>query len=122
MQALPFAPPDVDHVRNLLEEGLSKHVVLVADDEGTLKGTIIGVYIQHPLNPSITVLQEVAWWVPEEHRRGRAGWILLQAFAALERTNITTLSLLPNSAVAAKHLNKLGFEAAETAFVKENRY
>lgn len=121
MQALPFAPPDVAHVRNLLEEGLSKHVVLVAEDEGVLKGTVIGVYMQHPLNPSISVLQEVAWWVPEEHRRGRAGWILLQAFASLSRTDITTLSLLPSSTVAVKHLNKLGFEAAETAFVKKNR-
>ena len=119
--ALPYKPVDVPHIEQMLVEGLGKEVILVAEENGEIKGTIIGVYVKHPLNPSISVLSEIAWWVPEKYRKGRTGWVLLQAFASLKRTDITTLSLLPSSTVASYHLNKLGFEAAEAAFVKDNR-
>jgi hypothetical protein len=120
-EVLPYKPVDVQHVQKLLEDGLTQSVILVAEVEGEIRGTVIGVYHKHPLNPSISVLTEIAWWVPQEHRKTRIGWVLLQAFASLKKTDLTTLSLLPDSGVAHRHLNKLGFTQSEVAFVKDNR-
>lgn len=120
-EALPYAPVDKEHLNKMLVEGIEKSVVLIADDGGILKGTIMGLYMTHPLNPSLTILSEIAWWVPKEWRGGRAGWVLLQAFSSLKRTDLTAVCLMDTSQVAAKHLNKIGYKATEFTFLKDNR-
>lgn len=119
-EVFPNRPVDKEHLRLFGTELITRHVVIVADDEGEVKGFIAGLYQPHFLNPNITMLQEIAWWVPEEHRKTGAGWALLKGFSALKNTDITSVGLLKQSGVAARHMEKLGYKEFETAWVKNN--
>jgi N-acetylglutamate synthase-like GNAT family acetyltransferase len=96
-------------------------VLLVAEENGELKGMIAGCYVQHPLSPELSVLQEIAWWVPKEYRKSSIGLSLLSAFSDIKETDLSVMSLLPSSEVAEKHVTELGFEKSEVAYTRRNK-
>ena len=120
-KVLPYKPVDRKHVFITLMDLIDKNVALVADDEGRLKGVVLGMYASHPLNPTVSVLHEIAWWVPEKYRKDGVGGALLDAFSSLKKTDITTMTLIPESEKAGPVLEKLGYAKAELTYVKDNR-
>lgn len=117
---LPYKPMDEAHLDTLMNSCMSKHVFLVAEEDDLLLGTMCGVYLPHHLNPNISVLTELAWWVAKEHRSTGVGEALLEAFASLKKTDITVMSLLPETMGVQPALLKKGFRMMETSFVKDN--
>ena len=97
------------------------HVLLVAWDRGDRVGTIGGMISTHPYNSDVSLLLERFWWVPEQNRGSRAGYMLLREFSKLgEGFGLVTMSLLPNSPPGCvKALERLGFRHGEDTFIKE---
>lgn len=121
-KTLPYGKVAREHIMTVLQLCMSKHVCLVAVENDKLLGTIVGIYGQHPLNPKVSVLQELAWWVSEAERASGVGTALLQTFADLKSSDITVVSTLPDTPEAAeKFLERTGFKMSEKGFVKDNR-
>lgn len=100
---------------------VDRHVVLIAHDGKTRQGFIAGTHAPHPFNPRLKVLTELFWWVSEEFRMGRAGFMLLDEFEIVGRAmaDWVVLSLEHNSPVRETHLTKRGFRQVERAFLLE---
>lgn len=120
-QTIPYKKVDPLYITGVLQVCMSNHVCLVAEEDGKLLGTIVAMYVKHPLNPEVSVLQELAWWVSETERGTGVGQALLDTFASIKKSDITVMSLLPESMRAETALERVGFKVAETAFVKDNR-
>lgn len=85
-------------------------------------GFIAGVLTPHFFNPSIRVLSEVLWWVTPEHRGGRAGITLLNAYEMYARdagADWVTMTLEEKSPVNPTALTKRGFRLYESSYLKE---
>lgn len=84
-------------------------------------GFIAGNVAPHPYNPSITVLNELFWWVAPEHRGSRAGMLLLDAFTEYGKAHAdwTVMTLEAHSPVRSETLTKRGYRAHETSFLLE---
>jgi hypothetical protein len=119
--AMPMVKPDVVHLEQMLTDHIHNHVVLVAEVEGKLKGVIIGSYVPHYLNPKMTVLQELAWWVPVEFRNEGIGKPLLLAFSSLRKTDATVMSLRPETQGLHDKYLEQGFELYEYTYVRSNK-
>lgn len=121
VKAYPQRPADETHIQAVLLNCMNGHVLLVAEEDGEILGTIIGLYTPHALNPSISTLTELAWWVPEKYRKEGVGAALLEVFSSLKGTDITVMTLLPDSKQAEPFLNKFGFQLSELTLTKDNR-
>lgn len=119
-QVFPKHEVDKAHLEAMGVALQQSHVLLVAEEDGELRGFIAGIYQRHFLNPNVSLLQEVAWWVPEKWRNTYTGWALLKTFSALKNTDMTSVGLLQQSGVADRHMEKLGYKKFETAWVKDN--
>ena len=104
-----------------LDALVREHVVLVAHTDEVRAGFIAGYLAPHPFNPEITVLSEVLWWVPEQHRHSRAAAALLSRFETLGRAQADwiILTLEHDSPIRAAHMTKRGFREVERAFLLE---
>lgn len=119
----PLAPQVDDHkfafkyLANIVQE----HVLYVATKDGVQVGFIAGLLIAHPYRPSTRLLSEQFWWVVPEHQGSRAGGLLFKAFDQFgqERADQIAMSILPQSQVNAKALEKRGYQLAEMSYVKE---
>jgi hypothetical protein len=101
---------------------IERHVVFIADKPNVGPvGFIAGYLIAHPYNPELTLLSETFWWVQEEHRRSRAGLMLLDKFTdyGAENADWITFALESHSPVNDKCLTKRGFKIQERSFLKE---
>lgn len=98
------------------------HLVLIADDEtaGPI-GFIAGFIQPHTFNPTLTVLVEMAWWVGVEHRRSRAGAMLLDAYIEEGKkvADWVTCALEAGSPVKEESLTKRGFALKEKTYLME---
>lgn len=114
---------DIPHVTKLLLHVLEKHVAFIAERGTERLGFIIGVAQPHPFNPGVQTLSEQLWWVPEQHRRTRAGLLLLNAFVAWGEANVEWISfgIEAKSPVRSESLEKRGFRLQERVFLKETR-
>lgn len=75
--------------------------------------------LPNSLNPSISCLAEIFWYVLPEHRNGRAASLLLNKFCEeSNKYDESSLSLLNDSAAVAKSLKKKGFMLKELGFKK----
>jgi len=119
--AMPMCEPDAEHIERMLVLHIDKHVVLVAEEDGKLKGTIIGCYMPHFLNPKLSMLQELAWWVPKEYRGEGIGGPLLEAFASIRKTDVTVMTLRPETKGLQAKYEEQGFQLYEYAYVRGNR-
>ncbi len=111
-----------------LGDMIRNHVVLIAAIAGEHEGWpnvpagfIAGYRHSHPYNPKLRMLTETFWWVAPEHRRKRAGILLLDKFTELGRqqNEMVVMSLEHNSPVKDRHLLKRGYRAQETSYVLE---
>lgn len=113
---------DEAHARATLGGMIQDHLVLVAAADGSERlGFIAGLITPHMYNPEIRVLCETFWWVAEEHRRSRAGLLLLNAFLAWGKAHADwiTFSLEQNSPMRAESLEKRGLHLHERSFLME---
>lgn len=83
-------------------------------------GAVGGMIVPNILNPNITTLAEMMWYVLPEYRNTRAGALLFYAFD--ERGSYAdeiTFSLLPSSAINVNTLEKRGYMLSEYGFRKQ---
>lgn len=109
-------------VHDRLFKMINEHLVLIAtDDERGPMGFIAGYVTPHIMNPGITTLCEVLYWVSEKHRRTRAGLLLMDGFVKWGRENCDWIcfGLESNSPVNDATLLKRGFRLKERNFLLE---
>lgn len=84
-------------------------------------GCIGALLVPNTYNPEIATLAELIWYVVPEHRKSRAGFMLLEAYMKMadELADEATLSLLSSSEVNLDSLAKRGFLQEEFAFRKK---
>lgn len=111
-----------EYTRHGMTTLMKDHLVFVAEKDyvGPV-GFIAGLYSHHIFNPTIRVLTEAFWWVPEQHRRSRAGYLLLQAFVDFGKENADWIlfTLEHNSPVNPNALIDRGFKLKERSFLME---
>lgn len=109
------------YVRAVITSMIERHLVLVAERGTELLGFIGGIVTPHFMNPDIQVLTETFWWVSPEHRRTRAGLMLLEAFVGYGKANAqwTQMTLEHESPVADRCLTKRGFQLKEHSYLLE---
>ena len=101
---------------------INDHLFLVAErEDGVLLGLVSGLYSPHLFNPNIKVLTETFWWVDEQHRGTRAGYLLLKEFIRIGREDCQwiLMTLEKKSPVHDEALIKLGFKEKEKIFLME---
>jgi hypothetical protein len=110
------------HARTSLLHKIHNHLVLIAEHDtlGPI-GFISGYVLPHPFNPEIRLLSETFWWVDEDHRGGRAGLMLLNAFTEWGKANCDwiTFALEHHSPVTEKALTRRGFSLQERSYLME---
>lgn len=104
-----------------MKSHITDHVLLVAENEEGLIGFISGMYHKHIFNPAIECLTETFWWVPEKHRGGRAGLVLLNEFTRIGKMNAKWIvfTLEHHSPVNERCLFKRGFVPKEHTYLLE---
>jgi len=117
--------PELVNMRNiyhLANKGLRDKTAFVAYKNGEMCGAIAGLLSPNLFNPDILTLVEIFWYVPEEYRKTRIGYLLLKAFEECGNrlAHETTLSILPHSEVRIESLAKIGFNFEELSFRKKN--
>lgn len=131
---------DEHYARKALKQLIADHVVFIADADPALThatlaelgvcrcarnpirlGFIAGYKTPHPFNPRLRVLTENFWWVAPEHRKTRAGLLLLNEFEAYGRRccDWIVMTLEHHSPISDRHLTKRGFVAREQSYLVE---
>ena len=100
---------------------LKRNVVFVSEEDGKLTGFIAGFMGPHFMNPSITTLTQVFWWVAPAKRKTRAGLALLKQFVAHGRAHADwiTMNIQTRTPVKAQTLERYGFRAQELTYLME---
>ena len=110
-----------DNLRRILAKMVDSHVFIVAEVENELQGMICGEYMHHPYNPSVVMLYEHFWWVPEAYRASGVGGQLLEAFVSTGKECADTIkvSLEHNSGVPDGYMERFGLRLAEKTYILE---
>ena len=112
---------DLDYLQTFVPYLIEDGVVLVAEKEGIPVGCIAGILTPILFNPHKTALNEVFWWVAEEHRGSSAGAKLLLAFEqdgiALE-VDFINMSIMHNTKLSTGALEKRGYLYKESSYVR----
>lgn len=113
--------PTLDVAEDIVSGLVLNHPFFIAQNASGPIGFIAGMLTPHYLNPSITVLAELFWWVPEEHRGSRAGALLLAELLAVGRrcADQIIMTLETESPVAPRSLINRGFREKETSYLLE---
>ena len=100
---------------------MKDHVLMVAEKDNTLMGFISGYFVPHPFNPELQTLCEQFWWVPEIHRKTRAGLLLLNNFIKFgkEAAQWVIMTIEEKSPVNENSLIKKGFRLHERSYLME---
>lgn len=89
--------------------------------DGKRVGCLGGYLSPNLFNPELATMAELIWWVDPEYRNTRIGAHLLSVYDKLVDASPAydgTFSLLPDSPVNFKSLEKRGYAVAEQAFRK----
>ena len=113
--------PTMDYAESVLRGLIADQVFLIADNDHGPVGFIAGFVTAHVLNPAITVMSELFWWVAPDARGSRAGAALLTAFLAIGkmRSDWIVMTLEAESPVNPATLLSRGFRVKETAYLLE---
>ena len=113
-----------EHIEKLLTNILAgAGFILVVEKDEAIIGMVIAA--QHPniWNPDITQISEIAFWIDEEHRGGKAAHRLLHAYIQQceewkqeNRIHFFSLSKMQNSPDLS--YDKFGFEKLEETWIK----
>lgn len=109
------------HLLHLGHTLIEKHVLVVAETEdGKIAGMLGAMYVPNPIDPSCISLTELFWWVGEEYRRTRAGWLLLSFLEAVgEKYEVpVVISVLPQTGDVTPLLERHGFVKVEESYVR----
>lgn len=120
--AIRLFPDDWEHAIEVLGTLIDDHLLLIAELEpGTSAGFIAGMYSQHFMNPAITVLSEVFWWVEPQYRYSKAGLALLEAYTAQGKDSAdwVTMSVEAHTAIKPGSLEKRGYRLNESSYLME---
>lgn len=115
--------PDPDKLKIALLVMLEKGKIFVAEHDGLIVGFIIGMQSSFWFAPEVTCAVELAWWVKEEHRGGRAAIKLLRAFEGWAKeigTKVVCMSdlIIGGEAPTGALFSKLGYSVTERAHIK----
>lgn len=120
-QYFPMYAPNHRHFDEMFSDMHKNHVLLVAEkEEGKVVGMLAAMYGSHPLNPNISTLMELAWYVYPSERKSGAGEALFKTYAALKNTDIQTLSLIEGSYKLEPMVKAEGFQMYEKGYVRFN--
>ena len=114
---------DVDYLREgfipyIVEHGL----IIVAKDDDTPVGCIGGIVTPALYHPTKKVLTELSWWVREDYRQGSVGARLLATFEASAKNmqaDFINMSILPNTGLNTRALEKRGYIHRESSYLLE---
>jgi hypothetical protein len=107
------------------EDGLQllidQHYLTIATLQEKPIGFMAGYFNPHLFNPAIKVLCELFWYVVPEHRRSRAGAMLMNAFIEFGKKNVQWISFSLNrfTEVNETSLLKRGFHLHEKTYLCE---
>lgn len=110
-----------EHIRNILSLIIDKHVFAIAEKDGMIVGGIGAMYVPSIYDPTTILLTETFWWVGEEWRNTRAGWLLLDfliTFADVHTLPLVMSSLDKSGEGVDRLLQKRGFNLSEKSWVK----
>lgn len=109
-----------DHLEKLLVHIVTEGIIFVTEKDENLTGVIGGLKIPNIYNGDLMTLVELFWWVPEDYRKTRAGYLLMKAFEeAGSDVDSITFSSMDFSPINEDALIKRGFKKRESSFVKE---
>ena len=96
----------------------------VAEIDGKVVGALLGIMSPVWFAPEIRYAIEIAWWVNEEARGGRAAFRLLNAFEAWARDNGARAVVLSDLVIngetpVGKIVERLGYRMVERSHLKE---
>ena len=116
--------PTRDDVARGLDGLIRRGVVFVAELNGKIIGMLAGMLSEVWFSPSTKFGVELTWWVNEEHRGGRAAFVLLKKFEEWckesgARVAVMSELVLGGEAKVGKILNRLGYRMAECSHIKE---
>jgi len=116
----PYPSTDKE-AHTFLQNMLDHHVIFVAEKNGVPAGVIGGLISPHLYNKDVHILSEIFWWVIPEHRKSRAGLLLLNAFTKFGRevAQIVTISKTNLSPINDRVLNRRGYDFRESTFAME---
>lgn len=123
LAATPYGewfPPVEGGIEYFARELVERHLVFVAERQGTVVGMIAGFIVDaHPLTGRKQV-DEVVWWVDPEARDVRAGAALLVALKlAATKCGASVLKLsAPAGSNAARFLTAHDYVPVETSFYR----
>lgn len=119
-------PEDETYIRKNFENLILNHIVLVAENfnaEGIPEGIgfIAGMYSAHAFNPAIQTLIELFFWVKEEQRNNRSGFMLFKEYLKIGKSTANWLifTLETVSPVRDEFLTREGFKLKERNFLLE---
>lgn len=113
---------DKSYSETFLKNIMNRHLLYICEkEEHGPVGFISGFVSPHHFNPSLKCITELFWWVTPEHRKGRAGSMLLDAFIEYgeKECDMILFTLEENSPVNDGFLVKRGFHLKEKNYLKE---
>lgn len=118
-----FVPFDENATKASLLLLTERGVVLVAEREGTIVGSLVGIMAPVWFNANATTATELAWWVDEAYRGSTAAFKLHRAFEEWAKeqgaTAIVMSDLIVNGVAHTEKLfEKMGFTPVERSHVK----
>jgi hypothetical protein len=110
---------DEEQMTFVLKNMVAAGHVIVVDDGEFVVGAMGAVFTPWLWNPSVTTLSETFWWVREDRRNGRIGYLLLKEFEQVGRAGGAKRLVMTTLPSTTTSLSKLGYVVRELALVKE---
>ena len=123
-----YAPFDVgfspEGTAAFLDVIMDTGLVLVAEQDETLVGVIVGALSPIWYSPGSLIASELAWWVDPQHRGSRAALQLVKAFEAWAIDSGAKLITLSDLRIGEDYpagplFERLGYRVSERAHTKE---
>ena len=111
--------PNEATMRQAAEVAVRHGVTLVAEVGGVAVGMLIAFPIQDPYSGE-WLLDEVAWWVEPEYRRGTLGPRMLRVLEQIARDRgIRSVKMIaPVGTDVGRYYERHGYRAVETTYLK----
>lgn len=113
--------PDAAESETTLRAIIEGDLVLVAEERDEPRGFLAASLTLHPYNSKIRVLSAMLWWVPPEHRGGRAAHALFTAFQSYGRrcADWIVMTITKDTLINTTTLEKRGYQLREASFLLE---
>ena len=110
-----------EYSRKGLQLLIDEHVLLIAEKDFIPIGFVAGYFTPHLFNPKIKIICELFFWVTPNHRRSRAGSLLMDAYIAegMKKAQSITFSLNRFTRMNERSLLRRGFSHHESTFLLE---